>query len=109
MTNLIIQGPKTETEKVVDVLKNTFHTVNKKTSYVTSETGNVTCIVEVHEDEAYVENFSADEIMKALACCSNSIRDCATCPYKKINSCMQRLQIDSAVLITRVKSGELKL
>lgn len=107
MTTLIIQGTKFETDKTLDVLKSTFHIVNKKTSY-TSEMG-LTSIVEIQADEMHVNSFSTDEILKALVCCSNAVRDCATCPYKKVNDCKKRLQLDGAVLITKVKAGELKL
>lgn len=107
MTTIFIQGTKHETEKIIDVLKKSFHAVNKKASFNT-ENG-LTVIAEVVEDVLDVDGFSPDEILKALTCCSNADRDCATCPYKKTSNCKDRLQLDGAILIGKVKAGEIIL
>lgn len=103
MTTIFIQGTKHETEKTIDVLKNSFYSVSKKTSYA-NENG-ITTIVEVKEDEVHVNGFTADEIMKGLSCCTNAVRDCVSCPFKSVSNCIERLQMDAAILVSKMTNN----
>lgn len=100
MATIIIQGTKEEREKALCALKAQFSTVNKKAS-VPSDRG-ITAIVDCFNEALFRDRYTGEEVMQALACCSNKERDCATCPYRKEQNCKEQLQMDGAIYVRKL-------
>jgi hypothetical protein len=100
MSTIIIQGNLEENRKTVNVLKNHFPSVKVKAS-LPLENGNTT-VLEANFESLHKEEYSAEEIYTALACCSDKVQRCATCPYVMEENCSSRLALDGAVLVQRL-------
>lgn len=100
MATIIIQGTQEENLKTVNVLKKNFSVFNKKAGYKTDDVQ--TSIVEIYSEDFQIKEYTAQETLKALECCSNAIQDCSSCPYRKVNECKERLKMDGALMVNRL-------
>lgn len=100
MATILVQGSSEENRKTVEVLKSAFNVVNKKATF-TNENG-LTSIYDVHSDAKKVGEFTEEEVLKALFCCSHVDCKCEDCPYKKVPECRKQVLIDGAVVVGRM-------
>lgn len=100
MANVIITGTPEESKKAMAALKSQFHTIDKKADVFSR--GEQTTVAEVFLDVCAGDNFSDEEVLKALECHSKKERDCVNCIYKKIPKCNERLLADAAVVVNKM-------
>lgn len=100
MAIIIIQGTKEEDLKITSMLQNKFPVFNKKT--VLKNEDGLTTVTEAFFDKINVDEFSDAETMKALECCSNAVRNCADCPYNKIENCKEKSYLDGVMVVNRM-------
>ena len=99
MAKVIIQGTNEENVKLINVLKGKFPGTSKKA--VVKDVEETMTVLEITEDVKSKDEFTADEIDKALLCCSSAERNCAGCPLRGVPNCSERVQLDGAVMVTR--------
>lgn len=100
MAKVIIQGSNEQNSKLVNVLKDKFPGISKKA--VVKDVGGTLTVLEVVEDVKQKDEFTNDEIDKALLCCSSQERNCADCPYRGVKDCSERIRLDGAVMVCRL-------
>lgn len=98
---IIIQGTKEEIKKAELALKEQFTSCENKATVKTED--DYTAIIDAYSRRSgnNVDGFSDEEVEKAVAICSNAIRNCAICPYRKEEDCEKSLIIDYSVLVNR--------
>mgnify|MGYP003294648265 CR=1 FL=1 len=99
MSTIIIQGKKEENQKAVNAIKAQFAVVNVKANVPMSD--GCTTVIDAFSESLNKEEYSTEEIDKALLCCSSIERKCAECPYVKEPGCKDRLLADAAVSVQR--------
>ncbi len=102
MSEIILQGKLEENKKTVSVLKSSFPKVRVKAS-MPSAVGNTT-VLEVSSEPAHKDEYSAEEIDKAMLCCSSIVKRCSECPYVMEEGCEKRLGLDGAIMVARIFS-----
>ena len=102
MSEIILQGKLEENKKTVSVLKSCFPKVKVKAS-MPSVAGNTT-VLEVSSEPAHKDEYSPEDIDKAMLCCSSIIKRCSECPYIMEDGCKNRLALDGAVMVSRLFS-----
>lgn len=100
MSEIILQGNLEENKKTVSVLKSSFPKVKVKAS-VPSAVGNTT-VLEVSSESAHKEEYSPEEIDKAMLCCSSVVKRCSECPYIMEKDCAERVKLDGAIMVSRI-------
>ena len=99
MAKVIIQGTNEENSKLAHVIKDKFPNASKKA--VIKDVKETMTVLEITEDIKSKDEFSNDEIDKALLCCSSAERNCADCPYRGVPECSKRVLTDGAVMVSR--------
>ena len=94
---VIIQGTQEQNGKLINVLKSKFPGVSKKA--VVKDVGETMTVLEINEDVKCKDEFTADEIDKALLCCSSQERNCTDCPIRGVPNCSERVLLDGAVMV----------
>ena len=101
MAKIYIKGEKTENEKVFNILKQNLTHVKKKVTI--EESDGPLMILDVYEERFAKDGFSDEEILKALECHTHYPKPlCAYCPYKNEKGCIEKVQIDGALLVNRM-------
>ncbi len=98
-TTIIIQGPKPDNEKITNVLKDKFILDGKVT--LKSEDG-LTTVLNVETEDYNTKEFTEEETLKALDCCSKKDKACGICTYRKVKNCTEKMLTDSAVVVHRM-------
>ena len=101
MAKIIIEGTEEEIFKMQSALNNLFGKVKKlaQTNGVGNKTVIFECIQETSGD--LINGFTEEEIELALTCHSSVERNCERCPYRKIKNCIEQLQIDGALMVSK--------
>ena len=102
MAKIIIEGREEEICKVQSSLNNLFGKVKKLAQ---GNSGTVkTVIFEAVQEESgdLINGFTKEEIIQALTIHSSVNRNCELCPYRKIKNCNEQVQIDGAVMLSRM-------
>lgn len=104
MAKIIIEGREEEICKVQSSLNNLFGKVKKLAQYNVGDVKSV--IFEAIQEESgdLINGFTEEEIDLALTCHSSKERDCEKCPYRKIKNCIEQLQIDGALMVSKMHS-----
>lgn len=100
MSKVIIQGTQEQNTKIIKVIKDKFPGISKK-AVVKDDEGTMT-IIEIIEDVKTKDEFTYDELDKALLCCSSAVRNCTDCPLKGVSNCSERVLTDGAVMVSRI-------
>ena len=104
MASVIVQGSSEETKKVVSALKNSFDVVNKRAIVPTSDGGMT--IVEVFSERVGKDGYTQEEVLKGLNCCTNKEKSCSECPYRKEENCVNKMHMDSALVVSRMLNSK---
>ena len=99
MSTIILQGKPEESKKVVKALKTHFAVVNVKGT-IPSVDG-CTTVIDAFSETVNKDEYTSEEIDKALLCCASAEKRCSECPYVKEPGCKDRLLSDAAVSIQR--------
>lgn len=99
MAKVIIQGTNEENVKLTNVIKDKFPGMSKKA--VVKDVKETMTVLEITEDVKSKDEFTNDEIDKALLCCSSAERNCADCPLRGVPNCSERVLLDGALMVTR--------
>lgn len=99
MAKVIIQGTNEENVNLINVIKDKFPGTSKKAGF--KDVKETMTVLEITEDVKSKDEFTNDEIDKALLCCSSAERNCADCPLRGVPDCSERVQLDGAVMVTR--------
>ena len=94
---VIIQGTQEQNGKLINVLKDKFPGISKK-AVVKDDEGTMT-IIEIIEDVKCKDQFTYEELDKALICCSSAVRNCTDCPLKGVSNCSEKVLLDGAVMV----------
>lgn len=104
MAKIIIEGREEEICKVQSSLNNLFGKVKKVAQFSVGDVKSVVFEVIQEESGDLINGFTEDEINLALSCHANKERDCEKCPYRKIKNCIEQLQIDGALMVSKMHS-----
>lgn len=103
MAKVIITGTPEESKKTLTALKGQFNSVEKRAEVFSC--GEQTTIAEVFLDHLGKDEYSKEEILKALDCCAKKDKLCIICPYKKEPKCNEKMMLDAAVLVNRMSNS----
>ena len=76
----------------------------KEKSSCSNELGSIK-VVDVYASRFGKDDFSNEEISRALYCCSSKEKLCSLCPYVREDDCETKVQIDGARWISTICFG----
>ena len=102
MAKIIIEGREEEMCKVQSSLNNLFSKVKKVAQFNVGDAKSVVFEVIQEESGDLINGFTEEEIELALTCHSSKDRNCEKCPYRKIKNCIEQVQMDAALMLSRM-------
>ena len=101
MATITIIGTADENEKVENLVKTEFDRVISKAK-TKCDAGEMLVIDAYTSEQCEINGYTDKEILKALKCCSDSVKNCKDCPYTKENNCSTKVLMDSALIVHRM-------